>query len=201
MSHDDPGRAAHHEPYTRLVMLARPGAGKTTQADRLAHHLRLTHLDTGALLRREVESSSPLGLTIASALEHGELAPDSAVMAVIGPGIDDAVSTGGYVLDGFPRHLAQAKALDAFEPASSRPQAALLLEVREEECRRRLLARASLEDRNDDTPPTIDRRLATYELEMLPVLEYYDNRGMLVRIDGDRPSELVTAQILDRLGH
>jgi adenylate kinase len=182
------------------VLLARPGAGKSTQAERLAAYLGVTHVATGALLRREVASSSSLGHAVAPALEHGDLAPDELVAAVIRPGLEEGAASGGCVLDGFPRDLAQAKALAAFSSSRVAPQVAVSLEVSCEECRRRLLARAGVDARSGGTPETIDRRLAAYERDMAPVFEYYQRWGLLILVDSEGSPEQVTRRILERLG-
>jgi adenylate kinase len=163
-------------PSRRLVLLARPGAGKSTQARLLAERLDLLHIDTGARLRHEVESGSAIGRAIRSALGHGALAPDELVLDLVRPGQEQAADR-GYLLDGFPRNLSQAKALAAVGPVGLRPQAAILLEVSPEECRRRLLARAALEHRVDDTAETISTRLEDYERETAPVVDWSEDLG------------------------
>jgi len=183
----------------RLVLLARPGAGKSTQAGRLSALLGIDHVDTGEILREEVGSSSKLGSAIAPTILRGELVPDSTVMAVITPFLERAAASGGYVLDGFPRDLAQAEALANLEPSSLAPQLAISLELSAQECRRRLLARAELEGRADDMPETIDRRLVAYEREMVPVLGWYENCGILIRICAAGSPEEVTYRIVARL--
>jgi adenylate kinase len=187
-------------PPRRLVLLARPGAGKTTQAALLARRLGVAHLSTGVLLRDEVGSGSPLGVRIATVLEHGDLVADDLVVAVLARRLEQAVANGGYVLDGFPRDLAQDTAfVDQFSDALQ-PQAAVLLDVAAEECRRRLLARAALEGRSDDTPETIDHRLDLFEQDLAPVVERYEHRGLLVRVDGAADRDVVAERILGRLG-
>jgi adenylate kinase len=183
----------------RIVLLARPGAGKSTQAGLLAGRLGIAHLSTGALLRDEVASSSPLGQAIAPALERGDLVADELVVPAILRGLEGAVVTGGYVLDGFPRDLAQESAFSHTFPQAVQPQAVLLLDVRAEECRRRLLARAAIEGRSDDTPATIEHRLKRFEEDLTPVVARYERRGILMRIDGEGDPQVVTERILDRL--
>ena len=187
-------------PVRRLVLLARPGAGKSTQAALLAQRLGVAHLSTGALLRGEVASSSALGRAIAPVLEDGDLVADELVVAVVARHLEDAVAAGGYVLDGFPRDLAQDTALAEQFPDSLQPQVAVLLEVDPEECRRRLLSRAAVEGRGDDTPETIEHRLGLFEKDLSPVIDRYERRGCLVRVDGEGDRHVVTERILDRLG-
>jgi adenylate kinase len=116
-------------------------------------------------------------------------------MALVGPAIERALRHGGYVLDGFPRNLTQAEALAALRPGRE-PQLAPLLDVSAEECRRWLLARARDEHRSDDTRGTTERRLAACEQDMNPVLDYYARRGLLARVAGEGPADVVTARIL-----
>ena len=187
-------------PVRRVVLVARPGAGKSTQAALLARRLGVTHLSTGAVLRDEVASGSVLGRLIAPVLERGDLVADELVVPVVAQRLEAAAAAGGYVLDGFPRDLAQDTAFAAQFPGAVRPQVVVLLEVPAEECRRRLLARAASEGRSDDTPQTIDRRLALFDTDMLPVIERYELLGLLVRVDGEADRHVVTQEILDRLG-
>ncbi len=185
----------------RLVLLARPGAGKSTQAERLATRLGLVHLASGDVLRREVASATPLGQAVADALVHGELAPDELVMSAIVPDLEEALArSGGFVLDGFPRDLRQARALAALAPRDLEPQLALEIDVSIAECRRRLFARAPLEGRSDDNAATIDYRLSAYETEMAPVIEFYRHEGILRVVDGEREPDEVTKLLFAELG-
>ncbi len=180
----------------RVVLLARPGAGKSTQGRLLAGQLGVAYVATGALLRDEVASGSSLGGHIASVLAHGDLVADEVVVAILARELEQAVATGGYVLDGFPRDLAQATAFEEHFPSAIQPQAAVLLDVPADVCRRRLLARSVLEGRSDDTPETIDRRLALFDEDLMPVIERYEQRGILVRVDAEADRGVVTARVL-----
>ncbi len=180
----------------RIVLLARPGAGKSTQAARLAAVLRVAHLSTGELLRGQAAAEGGAG-PVSRLLGRGDLVPLEVVERVLLPRLGEASREGGYVLDGFPRDLSQASAL-ARLPRGERPQLAIALEVPEAECRRRLLARAQAEGRADDSPETIERRLAAYERDMRPVLSWYGRRGQLVTVDGARAPGEVTAEIVAR---
>jgi adenylate kinase len=185
----------------RLALLARPGAGKSTQAEHVAEHIGVAHLSSGTLLRQEAALPSAHGRTIASAIAHGDLVPDEIVVPVVITHLERAVAArGGYVLDGFPRDLAQETTFTRVVPEDVRPQVVVFLTVSAEECRRRLLARAEIEGRNDDIPGTIERRLAGFERDLVPVLRYYRHRGLLARIDGEGGPETVTKRIFERLG-
>lgn len=183
------------------MLVARPGAGKSTQAEALADRLAVDHLSTGAILRSEVASASPLGRQVAEAVRHGELVPDQVMVEVVVPRLRRAAAGGGYVLDGFPRDLAQRRALQRSVPGTVRPQVAVHLAVGAPRCRSRLLARAAREGRSDDRPETIERRLASFDHDTEPLLEDYRRRQMLVTVDGEQSPEAVTAQILQALEH
>ncbi len=180
----------------RLVLLARPGGGKSTQARRLAARLGVTHLPAAELLRQEAAAPSAIGAATPAA-GHGSMVPGDLAEAVLRPRLERAVAGGGYVLDGFPRDIAQARALAAL--AGQEPQAAVSLDVSAAECRRRLLARAHAEGRDDDTPAAIGRRLAAYDRDMAPVLRYYADAGILITVNGDGTPAEVTERILARI--
>ncbi len=193
-------------PWRRVVVLARPGAGMSTQAGRLARRLGVDHLSSGAMIRNEVASSSGLGRTVAPLVERGELVPDELVLAVIVPALGRAVADhGGYVLDGFPRDVVQATTLAGLgspasgSPASS-PEVVLWLDVGADECRHRLLARAGVGGRSDDSALTVERRLVAYERVTAPVLAYYERGGKVVVIDGVGTPEEVEHRVADALG-
>jgi adenylate kinase len=182
------------------MMLARPGSGKSTQSAALAEALGIVHVGSGMLLRREVAGSSPLGRAVAPFLDSGTLVPDELVTAIVIAELDSAVARGGYVLDGFPRNLTQWKTLAFNLPAAHQSQFAVFLDVNAEECRRRLLARAQMEGRSDDSPEVIERRLAAYERDLKPLLDRFAGEGILVAISGTGSAEMITKRILDRLG-
>lgn len=186
------------EPPRRLVLLGPPGAGRTTQARRLAARLGVAYLDADALLHQEVATSRGPGAALAPRPEHGGVAPDR-LAAVLLSGLGQAADGGGYVLDGSSHDLAEVEALAALDSENLAPQVALLLEVDRSECRRRLLARANRGRRPDDTPATIERRLTAYDHDIAPLLEHYRRRGILLGADGSGPPEAVTERILASL--
>jgi adenylate kinase len=184
----------------RLLLLGGPGSGKGTQGARLAERLGVEHIAAGDALRAEVERGSALGRRAAEQVRSGELVPDALVVELITPLVVAAAGAGGYVLDGFPRNLAQAAVADeAWERAGVGLEAVVYLDVPEDELRRRLIARADIEGRADDTPAVIDHRMEVFGHETLPLVEHYRDRGLLVSAAGDRDPDAVTDDLLARL--
>jgi len=176
----------------RLLMLAPPGAGKGTQASRLAGRFGIPHLASGELLRAELAAGTPTGLAAREYVDRGDLAPDELVSAMMERRI--AGEQHGYVLDGFPRNVAQAEKVSR---AGIGLDAVILLEVRRPELLRRLLARG--EGRSDDQAMTIRHRLDVYDGDTAPLVAYYRDRGLLVTIDGEQSVDEVAREILDKL--
>jgi adenylate kinase len=185
----------------RLLLLGGPGSGKGTQGARLAERLGVEHIAAGDALRAEVARGTEVGRRAAEQVRGGELVPDELVVELITPAVVAAAGAGGYVLDGFPRNLAQARVADeALARRGVGPQAAVYLDVPEDELRRRLIARADIEGRADDTPDVIDHRMEVFGQETLPLVEHYRARGLLVSVPGDREPGAVTDDVLARLG-
>ncbi len=167
-----------------LIFLGPPGAGKGTQAVRLAADLGLVKISTGDILRDHVARDTELGRKAGPIMERGELVPDDLILAIIREELA-AMPEVRAIFDGFPRTSGQAEALDALLAELGAPvNAALLLEVPEDELVRRMLKRAELEGRADDNETTIRRRLEVYHQQTRPLVDYYDARGVLKRIDG-----------------
>ncbi|HEX6695562.1 MAG TPA: adenylate kinase [Solirubrobacteraceae bacterium] len=184
----------------RLLLLGGPGAGKGTQGARLAERLEVEHVAAGDALRAEVERGTEIGNRVAGYVDAGELVPDEVVVDLMTPIVAAAAQKGGYILDGFPRNLAQAHvADDAWEQRGIGPEAVVYLEVAEGELKRRLLARAQTEGRSDDTPEVIDNRLALFAETTFPLVEHYRERGLLVPIAADQAPDAVTDDVLGRL--
>ena len=181
----------------RLLLIGAPGAGKGTQAEKLSARFHIAHISSGDLLRQHVKDRTSIGQTIKSYLDRGDLVPDSVVMDMLRKPVVAAARSGGYVLDGFPRTVDQAKA--AFETARSlgvEVQAAVHLEVPDEELIRRLLTRGR---GSDDTEEVIARRLRVYREKTIPLLEYYAGREWMFAVDGVKPPDGVHNDIVGRL--
>jgi adenylate kinase len=184
----------------RLLLLAGPGGGKGTQGARLAERLEIAHVAAGDALRDEVARGTEIGARAASFVDRGELVPDEIVVDLMTPIVAAAAQAGGYILDGFPRNLAQARvADDAWERRGIGLEAVVYLEVPEPELRRRLLARAEIEGRSDDTPEVIANRLALFAQTTFPLVAHYRDRGLLIAIAADRAPDDVTGDVLSRL--
>jgi adenylate kinase len=181
----------------RLLLIGAPGAGKGTQAQRLAERFGIAHISSGDLLRQHVRDQTALGRTIKSYVDAGDLVPDAVVMDMLRKPVVAATENGGYVLDGFPRTVDQAKA--SFPPARAlgvEVQAAVHLDVARSELVRRLLAR---QRGSDDTEAVIEHRLQVYLDKTVPLLEYYAGREWMFTVDGAQPPDAVHAEILSRL--
>jgi adenylate kinase len=180
----------------RLLLLAPPGAGKGTQGERLAERYGVRHIAAGDLLRAEAQAGGGLGGEIAAHQARGDLVPDQVVLDVLTPVVVEAAARGGYILDGFPRTLAQATA--AAEIAARLGvtlQAAVYLYAPDRVLTRRLLDRASQGGRADDRADVIRHRLTLFAETTGTLVPYYEGRGILVAVDADQPPDSVTADI------
>lgn len=185
----------------RVLLVAPPGAGKGTQGALIATHFGIPHIATGDLLREHVARGTELGRAVRDRLGRGELVPDDIVLKMVAAAFAEAkAGDGGYVLDGMPRNMPQARALyEIGRGLEMTANVALHLKADDEELIRRLLARAALEGRSDDTEPVIRRRLALYHEVTHPIVDWYASRGILVSVDAVRPVERVARQILTAL--
>ena len=165
-------------------MLAPPGGGKGTQGVRLAAELGVEHISSGDLLRAAVAQDTPLGREVEAHMAAGRLAPDALVTRAVGPVLADR---DGYVLDGFPRTLAQTEGVDF--------DAVVFLDVPDAELQRRMIDRG----RADDSADVIAERLREYERDTQPLVEHYREQGILVEVDGNRPPDEIAADLLARL--
>jgi adenylate kinase len=187
-----------------ILILGPQGSGKGTQAKLIASEYGFAHIATGEILREAVTAGTKLGLRVQPILEAGELVPDELMIELIRVRLDEPDAAEGFVLDGFPRTLVQAEALDAMLAEIARPLVAVFeFLIADDVCVQRLLARAKLEGRTDDTPEVIAKRLALYHEITEPVVEHYRVTGRLVGIHADRPVDEVFSEVqaaLDRAG-
>jgi adenylate kinase len=184
----------------RLLLIGPPGAGKGTQAVRIAEHFDIPHISSGDLLRRHVADGTSIGRLVQEKMRRGDLVPDGIVMDILRKPVEAASRSGGYVLDGFPRTVEQAHAayLVAKNLGAS-VQVALHLAVPRGELVRRMLARGEESERSDDTEDVINHRLNVYEERTLPLLDYYAQRETLVTVNGARPIGEVTWSMIVQL--
>jgi adenylate kinase len=168
-----------------VLLIAPPGAGKGTQAKRIADRYGIRHISSGEVLRGHVQRGTDVGRDVRELLAGGDLVPDDVVLAVLAEPVLQAAGAGGYVLDGFPRTAHQAQtARDLAEPFAAEVQATISLDVPRDELLRRLFRRAQLDGRSDDTQDVIRHRLDVFDETGEELLDYYDGRGLLSRIDG-----------------
>lgn len=183
-------------------MIAAPGAGKGTQGVRIAERYGVPHIATGDLLRDHVARGTELGLSVQDCLSRGELVPDDVVLGMVRTALE-ALPDDGYVLDGLPRTMEQARSLYAVAlELGLTADVALHLRVDDDELVRRLLARAQEQGRADDTADVIAARLQLYSDVTAPILSWYAARGILVSVDGMQPPDSVAdviAQALDEV--
>jgi adenylate kinase len=206
-----------------LVLLGPPGSGKGTQGERLQEDLRLPYYATGDILRAAVRDETELGRTAKEYMDRGDLVPDEVIVGVIAERIDSTEALDGFILDGFPRTMPQAEALDAkLDDLGRAVTAVIMIDVSDDEVVRRLSGRRTCEEsghvfhvefnppkrdgvcdldgsplivRDDDEPAVIRNRLETYHAKTEPLVDYYDQRSVLRRIDGTAAPDEVAEQV------
>jgi adenylate kinase len=205
----------------RIVLVGPPGSGKGTQAEALTQRLSIPKISTGDMLRAALKAGTPLGKEAASYMNAGKLVPDSVVIGLVEERLKQADTQKGFILDGFPRTTAQADALTAVLERLGRPLSRVVdINVPRELIEERTTLRrtdkrtgqiyhlkysppppdAELEHRADDREETVKKRLDEYEAMTAALLPYYDQRGLLGRVDGVGKPEEVTARVLGALG-
>ena len=184
----------------RVLLIGPPGAGKGTQATRIADHFDLARIATGDLLREEVANGTELGKVAEEYMDQGDLVPDELVIQLTRNRMLEASEEGGYVLDGYPRTLAQAEAAYRWAMAKGIPfDLTLYFEIEEQELLARLAGRAREEHRSDDAEETVRHRLEVFANQTYPLVDYYQRRGILVRINAVGPIDAISEQIFASL--
>ena len=184
----------------RLVLLGPPGSGKGTQAARLKDYLEVPHISTGDLLRAEVAAGSKLGLEAKEVMARGELVSDAILLGMLEDRFSRADTANGFILDGYPRNLAQADALGKLlARIGQKFDAAVQLDVPTELLVERIAGRAKAEGRADDSPESVRTRLKVYDDQTAPVIDYYRQQGELTVINGVGELDDVFARIIEAI--
>ena len=179
-----------------LVMFGAPGSGKGTQAKQMAERFNLEHVSTGDLFRYEISHKTPLGLKAQEIINRGDLCPDDITLGMLRNHIENHADSKGFIFDGVPRTIKQAEMLD--DPTFFKSldiTKVIYLKVEMEEVQRRILKRAEIEQRADDTPATVKARVENFFAQTMPLVDYYRNQGKLVEINGMQDIEHVFADI------
>ncbi len=206
----------------KLVFLGPPGAGKGTQAAKICEKLSIPHISTGDMLRSAIANGTPTGLKAKAFVESGGLVPDEVLIEMVSERLSNADCANGYLLDGFPRTVHQAEALNVI----CAPDTVIDVEVKDEKLLKRLTGRrvcrqcqntfhisqlendkvcpdcgGELYQRKDDSPETISNRLSVYHSQTAPLIDFYTAMGTLKTVDGDDEPDKVTSAILNALGY
>jgi adenylate kinase len=205
----------------KLILLGAPGSGKGTQAAYITEKYDLPHISTGDIFRENMKNLTPIGIRIKEVMDKGNLCPDELTIELVKDRVQQPDCKKGYLLDGFPRNVAQAEALDKFDA----PDVVIDIDVDLEKIEKRVVGRRScskcngsfhvdfigqtdicpdcggkLTIRKDDNPETVKERLSVYQKQTLPLIEYYSKQGKLVKVDGNRLITQVFEEIVKVLG-
>ncbi len=186
----------------RLILMGPPGAGKGTQAKVISGRLGIAAISTGDIFRANVSEGTPLGVDAKRYMDAGDYVPDEITNAMVHDRLDQDDTTKGFLLDGYPRTVAQVEELDKMLAAAGRSlDAVVVLTVQDEELIQRLLHRAETEGRTDDTEEVIRHRQDVYNQQTAPLLEVYAGRDLLVEVDGMGSVDEVSARVFEALDH
>ncbi|MDX1571756.1 MAG: adenylate kinase [Xanthomonadales bacterium] len=181
----------------RIVLLGAPGSGKGTQAAILKERLGIPHVSTGELLRAAVQEGTPLGKKAKSIMDAGELVSDELVLGMLRERLQKPDCEAGFILDGYPRNLSQAKALDGLLEELDQPlDEVIQIDVDRDQVIQRLSQRAAAEGRSDDTAETVAKRMDVYHEQTAPVVDFYAEAGKLAQVYGVGTIEDVSARIM-----
>ena len=182
---------------TRMLIMGPPGSGKGTQASRIADKLGIVAISTGDIFRHNVKTMTPLGVEAKGYIDKGDFVPDEVTNRMVADRIAQADAEHGFLLDGYPRTAGQVEALDAMLAEAGQSLSAVVeLEVPDAQLVERLLKRAQIEGRQDDTQDVIQHRLALYHRETEAVIRNYVDRGIVARVDGTGQIDDVTERLL-----
>ena len=184
----------------RMLLIGPPGSGKGTQATAIAEHFGIAHISSGELLRQHIADETAVGRAAAEYVSRGDLVPDAVVMDILRKPVEAASRNGGYVLDGFPRTVAQAESAYLIaKDLGARVQVALYLEVPRDQLIARMVQRGHTDGRSDDTEEVMRHRIDVFEQLTAALVDYYAGREILVRVDGNRPVAEVSAAAIAEL--
>lgn len=168
-----------------FILFGPPGSGKGTQSVKIAEKYNLAHISTGDIFRKNIKERTDLGLKVQSIIEKGELVPDELLIEILEDALDSFSGIKGFVFDGFPRTLQQADDLTMMlKKRGDKVSLVLALEVNDKEIIARLLKRAELQGRKDDTKEVIENRINVYNSQTQPLIDYYKNKGLFESVKG-----------------
>ncbi|GEP01760.1 adenylate kinase [Methylobacterium haplocladii] len=187
----------------RIILLGPPGAGKGTQSERITHAFDVPQLSTGDMLRAAVAAGTPVGLEAKSIMESGGLVPDAVVVGIVADRVEEPDAKNGFILDGFPRTVEQAKALDAMLKEKGLDLDTVIEFVVDENALVGRIAKRAEETaargqpvRKDDTPEVFKSRFEAYKKQTAPLSDYYEGLGHLQKVDGMKPIDEVTTDLM-----
>ncbi|MEZ5082348.1 MAG: adenylate kinase [Bacteroidales bacterium] len=183
-----------------FILFGPPGSGKGTQSVKIAEKYNLAHISTGDIFRKNIKEKTELGLKVQSIIEKGELVPDKLLVAILEDALDSFSGVKGFVFDGFPRTLQQADDLEnVLKKRGNEVSLVLALEVNDSEIITRLLKRAELQGRKDDTKEVIENRINVYNNQTQPLIDYYQNKGLFQSVKGIGSIDAIFDSICEKI--